>query len=136
VTLAGIEDAIASALKADERIDFDDNQIIVSTADESTSKSLLASGGISIQYAGSVTFQDLVHGQRLTRDCRFIVTIGRKMLTQKRRLAEDIENVVGVITSQDIGEARLTWLSDRFVRVYNGVGWHDVVFKAVLHATN
>lgn len=135
-TLPGIEDAIVAELKNADEIEFSEAQILVSTAaDELTVKKILATGGITVQYGGSITSGDLVHGSRLARTCTFIVSIGRKMMTERSRITHDIQHVVDVITSRPINGVRLTWTSDRYARDYNGVMWHDVFFKVVLAAT-
>jgi phosphohistidine swiveling domain-containing protein len=128
VTIAGIEDAMAAALRANADVDFTDEQIVVSTSDDKKMHALLAAGGIAVMYAGSITSQEMVHGQRLRRVCTFIVSVGRKMSLGKRRLSQDIQSVVAAVTEQE-------WREDRFVRVSNGVGWHDIIFQATLVAT-
>lgn len=135
MTIAGIEDALAAALRANTDVEFTDEQIVVSTSDDKKMHALLAAGGIAVMYAGSITSQDMVHGQRLRRVCTFIVSVGRKMSLGKRRLSQDIQSIVTAVTEQEMDGAWLTWREDRFVRVSNGVGWHDIIFQATLVAT-
>ena len=132
--LAEIEDAIVAALKAAATIDFADSSIIVASADNARMDTTLLSGGIAVLYAGSTLNQPLTHGQNLKRTAVIIVSVGRKMMTSGRRISQDIEDIVDVVTATPMANVRLTWRDDRFARVQNGVGWHDITFQAVLQA--
>lgn len=132
--IAEIEEAIVSALRNAEQIDFNDKSILLATQDVDALSTLVASGGITVQYGGSTLSQPLANGVNIRRQLVFIVSVGRKGLTEKRRLAYDIETVVDVLTSQRIGDAILTWRDDRFAQVRNGVFWHDLTFQSTVVA--
>lgn len=134
MTLTGIEDAIVVALRASTAVEFNNDKIVVGTTDDAMLKTLLSSGGITVQYAGSRTLKDLAHGMRLERRCVFIVTVGRKMISEGRRLTQDIEGVVDAVTGEDMDGAQLAWIEDRFARSHNGVNWHDIIFQTTVSA--
>jgi|LauGreDrversion4_2_1035121.scaffolds.fasta_scaffold790192_1 hypothetical protein len=132
--IAEIEEAIVSALRESEVIDFNDSSIMIATDNIDALGALVASGGITVQYGGSTLTQPLANGVNIRRQLLFVVSVGRKGLTDKRRLTDDIESVVSVLTSQRIGDSILTWRDDRFAQVRNGVFWHDLTFQSTVVA--
>lgn len=132
--LSEVEDAIVQALKDSGSIDIPNESIIVSSADDSKMKAALSSGGITVMYAGSTVNQALSHGVNLKRTAVFIVTVGRKMITGKRRISQDVEDIAEAVTAREMAGVRLSWRDDRFARVHNGIGWHDITFQATLQA--
>lgn len=132
--LTDIEDAIVAALKAASEIDIPEDSIVVATQSDSKMNTLLLTGGITVMYGGSRTTTALAHGQKLNRNTVFVVSVGRKMMTEGRRLCQDVEDIAEVITRSRMADVQLTWIDDRFARVLNGVGWHDITFQATLQA--
>jgi hypothetical protein len=129
-----VEDAIVAALQDAAEIEFLDDSIVVATQSDSKMNTLLLTGGITVMYGGSRKTTALAHGQRLVRNAVFVVSVGRKMMTEGKRLSQDIEDIAEVITRSRMAEVQLTWIDDRFARVLNGVGWHDITFQATLQA--
>lgn len=123
------------ALRQAAIVDFQDQQIIAATADDGKMKALLATGGITVMYSGSSTQVDMINSRRLLRTAVFFVSVGRKMLTDSKRITDDIESIVDVLTSEPMSGAVLVWREDRFAQVQNGVGWHDIIFQATLSTT-
>jgi len=130
--IAAIETAIVEALKASEQITTADASIVVATQEAERLGALLNSGGITVQYAGSTLLQPMATGQPLRRQLVFVVSVGRKGLTEKDRLSSDIDAIVDTVTSTAMAGIRLTWRDDRFAQVRNNVFWHDITFQATV----
>jgi hypothetical protein len=130
--IAAIETGIVEALRASDQIDIADASIVIATQEAERLGALLSSGGITVQYAGSTLSQPMATGQPLRRQLIFIVTIGRKGLTEQGRLSGDIDAIVDVLTKAEPAGFRLTWVDDRFAQVRNNVFWHDLTFQATV----